>query len=271
MPIIERILAKTAKNRLKNESWGDSKDDDDDRKSDDERTESDDDKSVDLNKTDNEEESQGDEFVHTPDNYVPTDDETQDVDEEEYVRINKELYDDVNVEMKDAAEPADEGKGDEKMTDAEKVDVEHEEINQDVVSAQVQDEVQTTTTAAPTTQKEKVDVPLSSSSLSVSSNYDIIPEPAVIKPSDIVTTTPAITILPFTHLFISTSQQSTPSPIPTTSTITTTEDPTSTSEVKELKQVDLSTTLRTSIRSEVPPAVNEYLGSSLGDALQKEL
>ncbi|GJY33499.1 hypothetical protein Tco_0417968 [Tanacetum coccineum] len=30
---------------------------------------------------------------------------------------------------------------------------------------------------------------------------------------------------------------------------------------------DLSTTLRTSIRTEVPSAINEYLGSSLGDAL----
>ncbi|GKA73262.1 hypothetical protein Tco_0779478 [Tanacetum coccineum] len=67
-----------------NESWGDSEDDDDDSKSDDERTESDDDKSIDLNKTDDEEEDQGDEFVHTPDDYVPTNDETHDVDNEEY-------------------------------------------------------------------------------------------------------------------------------------------------------------------------------------------
>ncbi|GJT07444.1 Fe(2+) transport protein 1-like protein [Tanacetum coccineum] len=42
-------------------------------------------------------------------------------------------------------------------------------------------------------------------------------------------------------------------------------------EVKELRQVGLSTTLRASIRSEVLSAVNEYFGSSLGDALQKEL
>ncbi|GJX45325.1 hypothetical protein Tco_0262001 [Tanacetum coccineum] len=79
----------------------------------------------------------------------------------------------------------------------------------------------------------------------------------------------------------------TPPPIP----ITTTEAPTSTSvnpksetlfalqlrvsylekEVKELKQADLSKTLHASISSEVPSAVNEYLRSSLGDALQKEL
>ncbi|GJU74692.1 hypothetical protein Tco_1266097, partial [Tanacetum coccineum] len=77
----------------------------------------------------------------------------------------------------------------------------------------------------------------------------------------------------------------TPPPIPTT--ITTTEAPTSTSvnpesetlsaiqlrvsdlekEVKELKQADHSITLCASIRSGVPSAVNEYLRSSLGDAL----
>nr|GEX05211.1 hypothetical protein [Tanacetum cinerariifolium] len=42
-------------------------------------------------------------------------------------------------------------------------------------------------------------------------------------------------------------------------------------EVKELKQVNLSTTLLASTRSEVPSVVNENLGSSLGDALQFEL
>ncbi|GJX90405.1 hypothetical protein Tco_0343731, partial [Tanacetum coccineum] len=60
------------------ESRGDS-DDDDDQQGDDERTESDNDKDVDLNKIDDEEE---DEFVHTPDDYVPTDDEN--IDDKEY-------------------------------------------------------------------------------------------------------------------------------------------------------------------------------------------
>ncbi|GKD30839.1 hypothetical protein Tco_1241617 [Tanacetum coccineum] len=103
-------------------------------KSDDERTEFDDDKSVDLNKTDNEEE---DEFVHTPDDYVPTDDEN--VDDEEYKRINKEMYDDVNVGLKDA-EPANEEKGDEEMTHAENVNAKHEEVSQEVASDQVKDD-----------------------------------------------------------------------------------------------------------------------------------
>ncbi|GKA49882.1 hypothetical protein Tco_0742955 [Tanacetum coccineum] len=93
---------------------GDDDDDDDDQQSNDERTESDDDKSVDLNKTNDEEE---DEFVHTPDDYVPTDDEN--VDDEEFERINKKMYSDVNVELKDS-EREGKGKDDEEMNYAVK-------------------------------------------------------------------------------------------------------------------------------------------------------
>ncbi|GJZ65274.1 hypothetical protein Tco_0621970 [Tanacetum coccineum] len=185
-----------------------------------------------------------------------------------------------------------EGKEDEEITDAEKVDAEHKEINQEVASAQVQDEVHTTTIIALTTQKEKTDVLPSSSSLSISSNYGsiflnldnitsaetkiismldvqvqqeipsiqsssllilpilVIPEPIVIKPPEIVTATPTTTIPPFTPPLRVIDLEK---------------------EVKELKQFDLLTTLRASIRYEVPLVVNEYLGSSLGDALQKEL
>ncbi|GJS99181.1 hypothetical protein Tco_0820351 [Tanacetum coccineum] len=102
---------------------------------------------VDLNKIDDEEETQEDEFVHTPDDYVPMDDETNDVDNEEYDGINKEMYDDVNVELKDV-EFADERKGDGEMTNADKVNAELKEVNQEVASAQVQDEAQATTVAA---------------------------------------------------------------------------------------------------------------------------
>ncbi|GJZ89605.1 hypothetical protein Tco_0661387 [Tanacetum coccineum] len=94
-------------------------------------------------------------FVHTPYDYVPTDDETDNVDDEEYDRINKEMYDDVNVELKDT-EPADEGKGDEEMTDTEKLNAEYEEVNQEDASAQVQDEAQAITTAAPAQKEVKI-------------------------------------------------------------------------------------------------------------------
>ncbi|GKE33104.1 hypothetical protein Tco_1452426, partial [Tanacetum coccineum] len=154
------------------------------------------------------------------DDYVPTDD---DVDDEEYDHINKEMYDDVNVELKDA-ELDDEGKGDKEMTNADKVNAKLEEVNQEFASAQVQDEAQATTTAAP--------AQVASSSLSVSSNYVLESE-----------TLSAI------HLRVSDLEK----------------------EVQELKQVDHSTSLLATIKSEVPTAIKEYLGTSLEDALYKAL
>ncbi|GJY91179.1 hypothetical protein Tco_0506375 [Tanacetum coccineum] len=154
------------------ESWGDSDDDndDDDQQSNDEQNVFDNPRI-----SDGEEETQEDEFVRTPENYVPSDDEN--IDDEEYERINKEMYHDVNVELKDA-EPADKGKGDEEMTDAEQVDDENEKVNQEVVGDQVNDDAQATVTAALATQK--TEVPLQSSSISSDYatkflNFDNIP------------------------------------------------------------------------------------------------
>nr|GEZ28226.1 hypothetical protein [Tanacetum cinerariifolium] len=42
-------------------------------------------------------------------------------------------------------------------------------------------------------------------------------------------------------------------------------------EVKEIKQVDLSTAVLASFKAQVPLVVNEYLGSTLGDTIQKVL
>nr|GEZ03617.1 hypothetical protein [Tanacetum cinerariifolium] len=68
-------------------------------------------KSVDINKTDDEE---YDEFVHTPKDYVPTDD--KDVDDEEFDHISKQMYSDVNVELQDLEREGEE-KDDEEKTD----------------------------------------------------------------------------------------------------------------------------------------------------------
>ncbi|GJZ99644.1 hypothetical protein Tco_0672195 [Tanacetum coccineum] len=92
--------------------------------------------------SDDEEEIEDDEFVHTPEDYVPTDDETNDesndVTEEEYERINKELYGDVNVSLIDA-----EHAGNEK--DYEEMTVfGHVNINQEGVGNQVKDDAQAT-------------------------------------------------------------------------------------------------------------------------------
>nr|GEY04054.1 hypothetical protein [Tanacetum cinerariifolium] len=52
--------------------------------------------------TNDDEEESDNKFVHTPKDYVPTDDETnnetKDVDEEEYDKVDKELYGDVNTQ-----------------------------------------------------------------------------------------------------------------------------------------------------------------------------
>nr|GEU88325.1 retrovirus-related Pol polyprotein from transposon TNT 1-94 [Tanacetum cinerariifolium] len=52
--------------------------------------------------------------------------------DEEYDRINKEMYDDVNVELKDV-EPVNKGKRDEDMTHVEQLKAEHEGVSQEVV------------------------------------------------------------------------------------------------------------------------------------------
>ncbi|GJV44366.1 hypothetical protein Tco_1428902 [Tanacetum coccineum] len=130
--------------------------DDDDQQSDDEQNVSDNPRT-----SDDKEETQEDEFVYTPKNYVLTDDEN--IDDEEYEGINKEMYDDVNMELKDA-EIADEGKGDEEILDAKKVDAKNKNVNQEVAGDQVNDDAQATVIAALATQKTKV--PLQSSSIS---------------------------------------------------------------------------------------------------------
>nr|GFC17228.1 ribonuclease H-like domain-containing protein [Tanacetum cinerariifolium] len=111
-------------------------DDEDVRESDndhDERTKSD----------DEEEEKQDDEFVHTSDDNVPTEDETNDeskeFDEEEY----EELYGDVNISLKDD-NPDYKQKGDMEMTNTKTGDAKLENVNQKGVGNQVNDDAQET-------------------------------------------------------------------------------------------------------------------------------
>ncbi|GKF73138.1 hypothetical protein Tco_0219470, partial [Tanacetum coccineum] len=125
-----------------------------------------------INKTNDEED---DEFVHTLEDYVPTNDE--DFNDEEFDRINKEMYSDVNVELKDLQRKG-EGKDDEEMTDPSHEDVEHENVSQEVAGDQDKDETQATATVALATQK--TEVPLQSSSIlsdyaSKFLNFDNIP------------------------------------------------------------------------------------------------
>ncbi|GJZ46067.1 hypothetical protein Tco_0593663 [Tanacetum coccineum] len=269
------------------ESWGVSDDDDDDQQGDDERTEYDDDKSIDLNKTDDEEETQEDEFVHTPHDYVPTDDETDDL--------------------------ADEGKDDEEMTDAENVNTEHKNVNQEVAGDHVKDDAQETVTTAPTTQKTEFPLPSSSISSDYAAkflNFDNIPSaetkiismieinvqhedqsthtsqllnvPISVIPESL--TAPTTTIPPPISPFIPLPQQSTPirTPTNTKATISTTIVPDSTTlttihqrvsdlekEVKILKDINHDSIILVTIKSEVPSFVKECLGTNLDDTLEK--
>ncbi|GJS45461.1 hypothetical protein Tco_0595582, partial [Tanacetum coccineum] len=167
--------------------------------------------------TNDDKEETEDEFVHTPPNYVPTDDETNDesndVIEEEYERINEELYGDVNVRLTNA-EPKDENKGHKEMTNAETEDDEHENVNQEGVGNQVKDDAHVTQKTEATTSTT-----------------------AVLKSSTtVVSESKTLTVLQLRVRLI---------------------------------DVDNSTKVISTIQSEVPKAIKEYLGSSLDDAIHK--
>ncbi|GJS31177.1 hypothetical protein Tco_0491797 [Tanacetum coccineum] len=222
------------------ESWGDS-DDDDDQQGDDKRNEFDNDKDADLNKTDNEEEN---EFVHTLNDYVPTNDEN--IDDEEYNRINMEMYSDVNVELKDTKLEG-KRKDDKEMTDVGHVDTVHENVNQEVTGDQFKDVDQVTVTAAPTTQK--TEVPLQNSSISSDYatnflNFDNIPS----------VETEIISMMDIKVQHENPSSQT--SPLLTVPATT-------------LGNVDHSSAINAAIKSEVPTIVKEYLGTSMDDTLHK--
>ncbi|GKA08769.1 hypothetical protein Tco_0688100 [Tanacetum coccineum] len=129
----------------------DSDNDGGDNDSDDESTESDDNQN-----DDDKEEEYDDEYVRTPSSYESTDDEYENVDEEEYDCIDKELYKDVNMELKDVEH---EGKGDAEMGDAG-----HDNVTQEKTYDPGEDDAHVTLTAVYDTQK--TEVPLQRSSVS---------------------------------------------------------------------------------------------------------
>ncbi|GKD04113.1 hypothetical protein Tco_1179087 [Tanacetum coccineum] len=125
------------------------------------------------------------------------------------------------------------------------------------------------------TAEEEVDDELSPLVLNVP--VSVIPEPLVLSPiPEITTETPVTTALssPLIITIISLVQQQQTAPIPTTPIPTppiTIEAPIAKleKEVFKLKQVDHSSKILASIQSQVPSVVNAYLGTSLGDSLQK--
>ncbi|GKB65519.1 hypothetical protein Tco_0921705, partial [Tanacetum coccineum] len=87
------------------------------------------------------EEEYDDEYVRTLSSYESTNDENEHVDDEEYDRIDKELYKDVNVKLK-YVEHGEEGKG-----DAEKTDAGHDDVTQETSYDQVEDDAHVILTA----------------------------------------------------------------------------------------------------------------------------
>ncbi|GKE70127.1 hypothetical protein Tco_1528199 [Tanacetum coccineum] len=187
--------------KSENKSWGDSRDDDDN--DDDNNDESDDDSHDDDNDVDSdddgnnvesnddheqaddertkfddeEEEKQDDEFVHTPGDYVHTDDETNDeskkFDEEEY----EELYGDVNISLKDA-EPANKEKGDVEMIVAGQVNVNQEGIEKDVKGLKIVDHsatlLSTIKSEVPNSIKEYLGTSLDDALYKVLKKHDVV-------------------------------------------------------------------------------------------------
>ncbi|GKF21103.1 hypothetical protein Tco_0069741, partial [Tanacetum coccineum] len=225
-----------------------------------EKDDDDDDKSIDLEKTDDEETVQDD------------DEETND----ELVHVDEQVNNDEDEEMTNAKD-ADTGNGDEEITDTTKVEAEKTEDTTDaeinsLLDVQIQQEI-------PHIQSLSVlIVPVSV----ISKTLVIIPilETPSVAPA-ITTLLPPPSVSTISPVLL---QSITPIPTPLITTkappVTTILDPLPAiiqrvyvfeKDVQELKEADNTTTLRASFKFEIPSAVNVYLGSILGDALQKVL
>ncbi|GKC15837.1 hypothetical protein Tco_1012619, partial [Tanacetum coccineum] len=285
------------------ESWGDSgdessndddsddvsKDDDDDADSDDDggndaddsgSTDSNEEENPNLNLKDNEEEeTQEEEYIYTPDYYVPTDEETYDenweFDEDGY----DELYKDVNVRQKDT-EHDKEGKGNAEITDAS-----WDDFSQEKSFEQVVDDAHVKLTGTQKTEGSMESSSVSSEFASKFLNLDNVP-PAdnevasmmnvKVRQEESSTQAPSLLIVP-----------STPTPAPTNEPTTTLILPilpdfsslfgsdqrvsTLEKEISQIKQVDQSGQILASIKSKISAMVDDHLSIKIGYASQTAL
>ncbi|GKC00095.1 hypothetical protein Tco_0986231 [Tanacetum coccineum] len=259
------IMETSIETRKGYESWGDSGDEanvqgddedvqdsnDDPQQANDERTD------FENQETNDDEEETDNEFVHTPEDY---------------------LYGDFNVRVLDVVQD------DEGEEDADMINVAHVQVEQtQEQTTGVQEE-----SGAEMAMGSMLDINVQHeaprSSILLTIHVSVILKHTVFNPSEIVTTTLATTITSLLSSLFPNLQQSTPIPTPTTTEATTLTFVVPESEtlsalhkritnikkdVKELKDVDNSTTVIATIKSEIPNAVKEYLGSSLDDALHK--
>ncbi|GJZ70086.1 hypothetical protein Tco_0633636, partial [Tanacetum coccineum] len=201
-----------------NESWGESGDDD----SNDDDSDDDNDDGSDNDGVDNDKKEYEDEYVRTPSSYESIDDENEHVGEEEYDRIDEELYKDVNMKLKDV-EHGEEGKRDAEMTY-----VGHDDVTQETTYDQVEDDAHVTLTTAHVLQKTEVPLQTENEIISMinvdvrheepsSQTPSLLTIPVTVIPESLIAA--ATTIPPPIPPFIPLLHQSTPTPTPTTTTI----------------------------------------------------
>ncbi|GJR25091.1 hypothetical protein Tco_0973618 [Tanacetum coccineum] len=236
----------------------------------------DDDQTDNPRTSDDEEETQEDKYVHTPEDYVPTNDEN--VYDEEFDRIDGEMYRDVNVELKDTKLEGNQVKDDAQATHKTKVPLPSSSISSDYAAKFLNfDNIPSTDTDIISMMEIKVqhkDPRIQTSPL-LTVPISVIPE---------TSTAPATTIPPPIPPFIPLQQQSTPIPIPTTTEATTSTSfiPDSTTltaihqrvsdlekEVKILKDINHDSAILTVVKSEVQSVVQECLGTTLDDTLKR--
>nr|GEX77379.1 hypothetical protein [Tanacetum cinerariifolium] len=222
-------------------------------------------------------------------------------------RINEELYGDVDVSLTDA-EPTEKEKDDDEMTIVGHMNVNQEGIgNQVKDDAQATQKTEGPIPSSSISSEYAAkylnfdNIPLVDikivSMLYINVQHEVlhtlplltilvfvIPEHTIANPPKIVTTTSSITISSFLSSLFPHLQQLTPIPTPTMTEATTLTTVVSNSEtlaalqlrvtdlekdVKELKDIDNSKKVISTIQSEVLKAVKEYLGSSLDNAMHK--
>nr|GEZ69405.1 hypothetical protein [Tanacetum cinerariifolium] len=244
--------------------------------------------------TNNGKEESDDDFVHTPLNYVPTNDDSNNVDEEECFRIDKELYGNVNDSLTDAKQD------DRDEEDADMTDVAHVQnaitevppfssshsISSIYTSAFLNlENLQYTKTEVVSMLDINVQHKVLRTSKFLTILFSVIPKHIVFNPSETVTTSLTKTIISLLSSLFPTLPQSAPIPTPTntkatisTTTILESETPNAIhlrlsyleKEVTWLKNVDHSSELLSTIKSKVPNAFKEYLRTSLDDAYHKD-
>ncbi|GJV97475.1 hypothetical protein Tco_1549052 [Tanacetum coccineum] len=238
-----------------------STDEDEEKKYDDD--DADDDKSIDLEKTGDEETDN--EFVHSEEYVQDYDEETDD----ELVHGDEQVNDDEDEEMTNA-EDADTGNDDEEITHTTKANTKKiEKLKDDIKKSKLPPtssslfgsiDAEINSLLDIQIQQEIPHIP-SPSVLTIP--IFVIYEPLILSPITVMpSVTPATTLKP--PSFVSTISHY---PLPAISQRVFVLE----KEVKEIKEVDHTTTLRALLRSKIPLAINAYLRSSLGDALQKVL